>query len=882
MFEHIYFHGQFRTYQQKILDGAQAYLSDNRIHIVAAPGSGKTILGLELIRRRGKPCIILSPTTTIRDQWGERFIAHFLSGEAPDAYLSYDLNRPALITSVTYQALHAAMHRAKDEESGEDYAGLDLLAEIGRMGIGTICLDEAHHLQNEWQKSLESFLAALKGQVKVIALTATPPYDAKPNEWERYIGVCGEIDEEIFVPELVQQHTLCPHQDYLYFSYPTQKETAELQAYHKRVDEALQALFSSDLPDMAYQCLLARADDLDDLFAHTAEHVALLVLCRQAGVDVSKKIIRKLTGEKHLSALSYQRAERAVNYLTKGDLLPEKERERLVDLFRQKGLTERGEVALDLNEKCKKRLIASAGKLDSIAEISRSEAEAKGEALRLLILTDFIKKETLSVIGSDTNPDAVSVVSAFETVRRTGVSVGALSGSLVILPAACADMLADMHATFSISPLGETGYCVFDFPADNREKVRLVSRLFEQGAIHALVGTKSLLGEGWDAPCVNALILASFVGSFMLSNQMRGRAIRTDKNDPNKTANIWHLVSVERPPVYAENAAEKAALIAVENKNELVSCDFDTIKRRFDCFVAPNYETGEIESGIARVTILQPPFDEKGIARINREMLARAKESAQCKQSWETAVRGSARLNEVSEVPKAGMTPPFLFFNVFYAVLLDVVFSSAFASLISVCMRSASLGTTKSFLLMAFLCIVCIVAAGLFIPLLTTKILAHLNPTRSVRTLAGCILATMQELEMIGRDARVMVAEDGQGICISVELLGASVHDQNLFHNAIAELLSPIRNPRYLLIRRGKNGRLQNKTALACPEILGSKNQYAACLAGHLKRSMGDVEPVYTRTEEGHKLMLVCKRTSYITRNHQQFYGRKKHISRWE
>ena len=94
---------------------------------------------------------------------------------------------------------------AKDEESGEDYAGLDLLAEIGRMGIGTICLDEAHHLQNEWQKSLESFLAALKGQVKVIALTATPPYDAKPNEWERYIGVCGEIDEEIFVPELVQQ-----------------------------------------------------------------------------------------------------------------------------------------------------------------------------------------------------------------------------------------------------------------------------------------------------------------------------------------------------------------------------------------------------------------------------------------------------------------------------------------------------------------------------------------------------------------------------------------------------------------------------------------------------------------------------------------------------
>ena len=31
--------------------------------------------------------------------------------------------------------------------------------------------------------------------------------------------------------------------------------------------------------------------------------------------------------------------------------------------------------------------------------------------------------------------------------------------------------------------------------------------------IKVIIGTKSLLGEGWDAPCVNSLILASFVGS---------------------------------------------------------------------------------------------------------------------------------------------------------------------------------------------------------------------------------------------------------------------------------------------------------------------------------------------------------------------------------
>ena len=52
--------------------------------------------------------------------------------------------------------------------------------------------------------------------------------------------------------------------------------------------------------------------------------------------------------------------------------------------------------------------------------------------------------------------------------------------------------------------------------------VAVVTELFEEGRINALVGTKSLLGEGWDAPCINSLILATYVGSFMLSNQMRG------------------------------------------------------------------------------------------------------------------------------------------------------------------------------------------------------------------------------------------------------------------------------------------------------------------------------------------------------------------------
>ena len=82
VFEGIKFRGTFRAYQQRILDNADKYLQDGRINIVAAPGSGKTVLGLELIRRIGKPCIILSPTTAIREQWGTRFREMFAENEA--------------------------------------------------------------------------------------------------------------------------------------------------------------------------------------------------------------------------------------------------------------------------------------------------------------------------------------------------------------------------------------------------------------------------------------------------------------------------------------------------------------------------------------------------------------------------------------------------------------------------------------------------------------------------------------------------------------------------------------------------------------------------------------------------------------------------------
>ncbi len=70
----------------------------SKIHIVAAPGSGKTTLN-ELIRRMNGKALILAPSITIREQWIARIEEAFLcEGIQGEDYLSQNLKQPKAIT----------------------------------------------------------------------------------------------------------------------------------------------------------------------------------------------------------------------------------------------------------------------------------------------------------------------------------------------------------------------------------------------------------------------------------------------------------------------------------------------------------------------------------------------------------------------------------------------------------------------------------------------------------------------------------------------------------------------------------------------------------------------------------------------------------------
>lgn len=893
-FNNISFQGTFRDYQQKVLDNISKHIKDNKIHIVAAPGSGKTILGLEIIKRLNSPTIIFSPTLTIRQQWGERFKEKFLKeNQDLNDYFSFNLMDIRLITSVTYQSLHAALNKEIETINDElyeyhqemDYSKFDLIETIKNYNIKTICLDEAHHLRNDWQKSLEKFVSSLSDDIKIISLTATPPYDSSPSEWKRYIELCGEIDEEIFVPELVKQGTLCPHQDYIYFNYPTDSELNQLKKYKLTVYETIEEISNGDAFKILIQNLYKNYREQEEyIVEHAKEYIALLCLANFSNHNIPKRLIKLVSPSGQLPRFKLKYAETAFQFIIDNSerFIPSISND-IEHQLKSKGLIERRKVKFILNNKLNRLLISSIGKLKSIEDITESEYLALGKELRLVILTDHIKASMVKYIGTDNMPNTIGIVSIFERIRKrlgSEVHLGILSGSLIIVPNNTIDNIIKLSEIegiqYSSYSIPNTNYSEIKFKGKNKNKVKIITQLFEKGYINILIGTKSLLGEGWDSPCINCLILASFVGSFVLSNQMRGRAIRTDKNTPNKTANIWHLVTIE--PISIINKSIKTRLFSyfLEDKDKIVSYDFETLERRFDAFLGPAYYSEVIESGIERIEAIKPPFDKEGIKKINEEMLRLANNRKGMKQSWFYTLNANTNYEviETSEIPPKTWPKKFVFVNLLNEAYLGISLSILLNSFLRAPLKEHSTLNILLYLGLMFFVFYLMVKAF-------KKILYFLSPHKTIQTLGDCIYYTLRDIGKIQSiKSRVKIEANKTGSIIECSLEKATFREKRVFAEAMKELLTSIENPRYLIIKKGIFG-LSYSLSFACPSVIGVNKENAKIFQGYIEKVAGNMKVVYTRNMVGRKILLKCRRWSYINRNESFIYNKKK-MNKWE
>ena len=878
-YDALAFKGIFRDYQQMVLDQMDSYLDDKKIHIVAAPGSGKTTLGIELIIRLNQPALILSPSITIRNQWGKRIKDGFLDGEEDiEDYLSFSLKTPKLMTSVTYQGLHAAFHHLVDKaETDEelletpeiiDYTDFNLLQTIKSKKIRTICLDEAHHLRSEWYKSLVAVLNQFEEEFVIIALTATPPYDSNQSEWEKYSSLCGDIDEEIFVPQLVGQNNLCPHQDYIYFNYPTDEEKKLLTDYRKKAKDVASELIHNRLLenwcDLFYHHYL---DDSYQLFDNIDDYRTLVHYMEEGDFATPKKLRRVLRGRSRFDLYSMEDIESLFNMIiAREDIFSKEISSFFKKHLQENGLIEFGKAQLNTNSTLKRQLVSSIGKIASIGEIAKFESTKMGHDLQMLVLTDFIKKDLISIIGTSYPIQVIGAVPIFEVIRRNvskEINVAMLTGSLVIIPKAIEPKLKEeakrLQLNYTLTPINDTMYNIITFKGTVKDSVHIVTELFEKRYIDILVGTKSLLGEGWDSPCINTLIMASFVGSYMLSNQMRGRAIRVDRYDADKVASIWHLATVEPYQVVTNNFIKKSKIEEQIESEHIVSHDFETLKRRFNTFLGPQYTTGNIESGIERIDFIEPPFSMDRFKQFNETTLLMASDRELVRRQWQIACPNSriGEIVDISEIPSEVWPQGLLIYDAAEALVFVTVMSQV-ASQVYKASGSIALLLGISILILILI----------YKPF--KRVIFNLNPRKSIKGYGLSIFNTMKDMKMISSlSAKVQVTKDTHNGFVNAYLDLATRHEKAVFSSALKEMLSVFDNPRYLVIEtRSLFGirRLYYANAFQVPSLLCSNKANAEIFARHLSERKGKFTLVYTHSVEGRNMLLKAKQKSNLFR----------------
>ncbi len=492
------------------------------------------------------------------------------------------------------------------------------------------------------------------------------------------MNMCGEIDEEITIPELVKEGSLCPHQDYVYFNYPTKEEEKEVRRFEER-SKAMTEKIMRDTQFLTYvRSHKGFSGQLsDDLLLDNPAYLASLLIYLQSKNIAIPSRLQRLLGAKKLPDMNVQWMERLLQGFLYDDvdsyLCDKTYRELLIADLKSDGLIEKKKVVMTKSAAVEKMLTNSLGKCNSIRDIVFHEYEASGQDLRLLVLTDYIRKEYEKAIGNtEYDVNSLGVLPFFEMLRRDNekkneqIRFGVLCGTIVIIPAEAREALEQAigmsgKVTFSrIGNLSETDYLKVTAVGNAHFLTGAVTDIFSKGYMQVLIGTKSLLGEGWDSPCINSLILASFVGSFMLSNQMRGRAIRVMKEHPEKTSNIWHLVCL-RP--------WNEVLKADDNQ---ISEDYSMLERRMEHFLGLHYTENTIENGMKRLSVIKTPFNKTNIDRINRQMLKMSGQRDTLKERWNSALAVYDKMDIVDETE---VKDKFVTSVVFWDAILTMILS---------------------------------------------------------------------------------------------------------------------------------------------------------------------------------------------------------------
>lgn len=326
LIKQLNFRYELRGYQKEILDLVRRKIESGRkeVHLVAPPGAGKTIIGLQILSHLKSPGLILSPNTTIQAQWSQKL--HLFTPEKSNLDLNSLIgtheDKPLKpITILTYQVLSTP---GKEQEYLENLArqewvqelranrslsigeaeirileiyqnnqaaykkeisrhitklrrklsevldinevlhknAIELIQSLRRQGVRTVIFDECHHLTDYWAAIMHHVVKMLDDPV-VIALTGTPPEGKSSKQSHRYSTLVGAIDYQVPTPALVREKGLSPFQDLVYFTNPTYKEYEFLANQHKGFHKVIEELVGPPTEEANYTIYDTAKDNKD-------------------------------------------------------------------------------------------------------------------------------------------------------------------------------------------------------------------------------------------------------------------------------------------------------------------------------------------------------------------------------------------------------------------------------------------------------------------------------------------------------------------------------------------------------------------------------------------------------------------------------------------
>ncbi|QWZ09216.1 DEAD/DEAH box helicase family protein [Nocardioides panacis] len=613
---------RLRVHQARALDAIERAEATGarRSWVVLPPGAGKTLVGLETARRRGRTTVVLGPNTAIQSQWLRGWTDLVGDGDQASGTRAVD----TFFTALTYQSLATFDPDAEVDEDGvetgaaEEGSLLDRLHPNGRalverlkeVGDLTLVLDECHHLLQVWGRLLQEVLDELPDAF-VLGLTATPPDTLTADQRVLVDELFGDSVFSVSIPAVVREGDLAPFAELAWLTTPTSTENDWLAAQGERFAELTTALSDPAYGSTGFFAWLDERYDAGEPpdAALRMVHAGLMTL--PDGARLSERHRHDPGAEDWVLLLEGWAAH--LRTTGEDDAVLERIRAVLPSVGYQ--LTRRG---IRRGRSPVDRVLArSEAKVVALTEIVGAERRGLGERMRMLVLCDH--EQATATLPADLD----GVLS-----QEAGSARLALRHLEDALPDLHPVLVTGRTVTGSAETMKALHVYVATYDPDlalraeqgrwtSREWVPWVTRFFEEGHCHVLVGTRGLLGEGWDARAVTGLVDLTTATTSTAVVQTRGRALRTDPYWPEKVALTWSVVCVSEDHPKGGN-------------------DWNRFVRKHEGFYGVDAE-GEVVAGVAHVDDAFSPYAAPPVSdfdAVNARMLARAEERETVREAW--------------------------------------------------------------------------------------------------------------------------------------------------------------------------------------------------------------------------------------------------------